>query len=238
MSHGLDGLIGYTWSRSIDNGSAIRSHGGDADFPQNSYCKSGNVACGERGPSNFNQTQRLVSSLLYEPPIGRGKAFLNHGIFAEVAGGWQFNEIFSIATGFPYSLTESANQLNGGGGESSGNGNRPSFVAGQNPNAVTGGQNWHHWLNTAAFQTQPAYTWGNVARNDLYGPYQMQWDSSVMKMFPTFREQSLQIRFEAFNAANHPNFGFPSSSFGSTTFGQITSAGTARQLQLSAKYYF
>jgi hypothetical protein len=239
LSHGVNALIGYTYSRSIDNGSAIRSHGGDADFPQSDYCIDSSLACGEVGPSNFNQTQRLVSSLLYEPPIGRGQALLNHGILSEVFGNWQFNEIFSLATGLPFTFSYSANILNGGGGNASGSGGRPNYTG--QPLAHTGGKNWHHWFNTAAYQNPPLYQFGNVSRNSMYGPGVMQWDSSLMKNFPVHNEQQLQFRFEAFNAANHPNFGLPSASFGSTTFSQISTlaqASSNRELQLSLKFVF
>ncbi len=239
LSHGVNALVGYTYSRSIDNGSAIRSHSGDSDFPQNSYCKGGSIACGERGPSNFNQEQRLVTSLLYEPPIGRGKAFLNHGIASEVLGNWQFNEIFSLASGFPFTITESANLLNGGSGESSGQGGRPSYSGA--PLFLPGEKTWHQWMNPAAFKNQPIYTFGNVSRNSIYGPGSLNWDSSIMKNFPVYREEQLQFRFEVFNAPNHPNFGLPAATFGNATFAQISSLasnGAMRQLQLSLKYVF
>jgi TonB dependent receptor len=239
LSHGMNALIGYTYSRSIDNGSAIRSHGGDADFPQNDYCQGSSIACGEIGPSNFNQTHRLVSSLLYEPPIGRGHAFLNHGIAGELLGNWQFNEIFSIASGLPFTFSYSANILNGGGGNSSGSGGRPNYTGATL--APTGGKDWRHWFNTAGYQNPPLYQFGNVSRNSMYGPGVIQWDSSLLKNFPVHNEQQLQFRFEAFNAANHPNFGLPGAVFGSSTFSQISTlaqASSNRELQLSLKYVF
>jgi predicted RecA/RadA family phage recombinase len=235
MSRGLNALVGYTWARSIDIGSAIRSHGGDEDFAQNPYC----VTCGERGPSNFNQDQRLVTSLLYEPPIGKGHAFLTHGIASEVLGGWQFNSIFTIASGLPFTFTESASLLNGGGGASGGGGGRPDYSG--STLVPGGGKNRFHWFNPAGYKAPPLYAFGNVSRNSMDGPGELSWDSSMMKLFRVYREQDLQFRFEAFNTPNHPNFGLPNASQGSATFGQITSLSTAvsmRQLQLSLKYIF
>ncbi len=112
------------------------------------------IACGERGPSNFNQDQRLVTSLLYEPPIGKGQAFLTHGIASEVLGGWQFNAIFTIASGFPFTFTESANLLNGGGGASGGGGGRPNYSGATL--APTGGKNRFHWFNPAGYKAPAA----------------------------------------------------------------------------------
>ena len=40
FSQGLTYLAGYTWSKSIDTGSGIRTLGADTLFPQDSYCGS------------------------------------------------------------------------------------------------------------------------------------------------------------------------------------------------------
>ena len=228
MSHGINALVGYTFSRSIDIGSAIRSHGGDADFPQNNY----SVTAGERGPSNFNQENRFVTSLLWEPPLGKGKAFLTHGVGSEVLGNWQLNVILTIGSGLPFTLSDSVDVANTGT-----SGQRPSYTgASLNP---PNGKNRFEWFNTAAYTEPRAYTFGDVSRNSLFGPGLFSWDSSAMKMFPVWREQNLQFRFEAFNVPNHPNFSIPNATLPSTTFGTITSTETdMRQLQLSLKYIF
>ncbi len=235
ISHGVNALVGYTYSRSTDNGSAIRSHGGDADFPQNNY----DVKTGEFGPSNFNQTHRLVTSLLYEPPVGRGKAFLNHGIASEVFGNWQFNEILTLAAGLPFTFSDGVDVANTGTENE-----RPSYSGATL--APTGGKDRFHWFNNvpynqpgAAYVEPAQYTFGDVPRNSMYGPSELSWDSSVMKMFPVWREQDVQLRFEAFNAPNHPNYGLPSASIQSASFGEMTSTSTPmRELQLSLKYIF
>ncbi len=59
FSKGLTYLFGYTWSRSIDTGSAIRVHDTDTLFPQDSY----NLR-GERGLSSFDTAHRSVTSVL------------------------------------------------------------------------------------------------------------------------------------------------------------------------------
>ena len=59
FSQGLTYLAGYTWSKSIDTGSGIRTLGADTLFPQNSYCGS----C-EKALSVFDTRNRIVTSLL------------------------------------------------------------------------------------------------------------------------------------------------------------------------------
>ncbi len=68
LDQGLSVLVGYTLSKSEDNGSGIRVLNGDALFPQNSNC----FEC-EWGLSIFDVRHRFVTSVLYELPFGPGK---------------------------------------------------------------------------------------------------------------------------------------------------------------------
>lgn len=64
-------------------------------------------------------------------------------------------------------------------------------------------------------------------------------DAALLKSFRTFEGQRFEFRLEAQNAFNHPVFGDPSSSFGSSNFGQITGTKVGnRNVQLGMKYYF
>src|SRR5919106_2441220 len=74
LNNGFSALVGYTLSKSTDNGSGIRTLGGDALFPQNSNCAADEVNTGcEWGLSIFDVRHRVVSSILYELPFGEGK---------------------------------------------------------------------------------------------------------------------------------------------------------------------
>jgi hypothetical protein len=71
------------------------------------------------------------------------------------------------------------------------------------------------------------------------GPGLTDWDFSTLKNFRITESHALQFRFEAFNILNHPNWGFPNSTFTSASFGQITTTRIAmRQLQFALKYVF
>src|SRR6187401_674121 len=74
LNSGFSVLVGYTLSKSEDNGSGIRVLTGDALFPQDSRC----FDC-EWGPSIFDVRHRLVASVLYELPFGPGKSIANSG---------------------------------------------------------------------------------------------------------------------------------------------------------------
>ena len=81
-------------------------------------------------------------------------------------------------------------------------------------------------------------------QNNLYGPGYYQVNMSLFKTFPTWREQNLQFRADAFNVLNHPTLGTPSNSLNNNA-GQITgpkffqnNTPDARFFQLSLKYAF
>jgi len=229
FSKGLTYLFGYTWSRSIDYGSAIRVHDTDVLFPQSSY----NLR-GERGLSSFNQDHRAVTSVLYDLPVGKGRRFLNQGgVAAAVIGGWQLGSIFSVQSGFPATVIDNKDQSNTGIGY-----DRPN-ATGQYSVLPRGVRNPDRWFNTSAFALQPYGTFGTAGRNTVITPGSIQWDFSAHKEFRIVENHAVQFRLEAFNFPNHPNWGNPDISMTSSTFGRINSTRTnMREIQVALKYMF
>ncbi len=229
FSKGLTYLFGYTWSRSIDTGSAIRVHDTDTLFPQD----SSNLRA-ERGRSSFDVAHRSVTSLLYDLPVGKGRRFLNGGGVADkIIGGWQVGSIFTLQTGFPETVVTGSDRSNTGIGYDRPNATGPSAVLPRSE------RNVERWFNTDAFATQPVGTFGNAGRNTVTLPGLVQWDFSLHKEFRVVENQALQFRFEAFNFANHPNWGKPDITRTSATFGKIRSTRTnMREMQVALKYMF
>ena len=65
------------------------------------------------------------------------------------------------------------------------------------------------------------------------------WDFSTSKEFHISATNYIQLRFEAFNFLNHPNWGDPNTTFNSVAFGTINSTRTdMRQLQFGLKVVF
>lgn len=230
LSNGLSFVSGYTWAKSIDNASAIRSHNGDTLFPQNSY----NLAA-ERGLSSFHVSHRAVNSILYQLPFGKGKRFIDAGGIANVLlGGWELGTLFNIQTGFPLTVVTGRDQSNIGAGF-----DRPNNVAGQSGTLPSDQRTLNRYFNTDAYVQQPFGTFGNVGRNTIIGPGIVQWDASLLKRFYFAEDKSLQFRFEAFNAANNMNWGNPDTNRNSANFGRITGTrGAMRQLQFGLKLIF
>jgi hypothetical protein len=94
-------------------------------------------------------------------------------------------------------------------------------------------------INTAAFAANPIYTFGNAGRNILRADGTTNLDLSAHKKIKITEGVNAQLRLEAFNIANHDVLAAPNAAVGSTTFGQVTSAGnTARELQAAVKIVF
>jgi hypothetical protein len=79
---------------------------------------------------------------------------------------------------------------------------------------------------------------GNAGRNILEGFAFYQTDLGVSKRFALTERFGLQFRAEAFNVFNRSNFRAPNANISAVTFGTITSAYEARQLQLALKLQF
>ena len=229
FSKGLTYLFGYTWSKSIDYGSAIRVHDTDVLFPQSSY----NLRA-ERGLSSFNQDHRAVTSVLYDLPIGKGRRFLGDGGIADaIIGGWQLGSIFTVGGGFPATVIDNRDQSNTGIGY-----DRPN-ATGQYAVLPRDVRNPQRWFNTDAFALQPYGSFGTAGRNTVITPGSIQLDFSAHKEFRIVENHALQFRFEAFNLPNHPNWGNPDLSFTSQTFGRINTTRTnMREIQVALKYMF
>jgi Carboxypeptidase regulatory-like domain len=231
-SHGLNMLLSYTWSKAIDDASVFLANGLATDVPQDP-----NNLKGSRGLASFDQSQRMVLSLLYTTPsVSRHFGFASNVLTRGLLDQWNLGTIVTLASGFPFNVTTGKdNSLTGN------NADRPDLVG--DPNLSTSrpqSEVLHEYFNTAAFIANPIGSYGNFGRNVLIGPGTEDVDFTVDKDFPiSERLGKLQLRFEFFNFFNHPNFAAPGASLAApTSFGVITSAGDPRIIQLGAKYIF
>jgi hypothetical protein len=228
FARGLTYLVSYTWSRSIDDSSALRAHDGDAgQQPQDSY----NMHA-ERGLSNFHVQHRAVTSLLWDLPFGKGRRFGQSRIVDSIAGGWQLGAILTLQTGLPFTIVHGSDVANAGAGTQ-----RPD-ATGQSIEIANPGPGG--WFNKDAFRAPAPFTFGSVGRNSVIGPGLVGTDFSAHKTFPMpWEGHQLQFRFEAFNSLNNPNFGLPNASFLNGSFSRISStATTMREIQFGLKYVF
>jgi hypothetical protein len=238
LSSNLNALLGYTWSKSMDETSNIRGTVGSDFSPQNALCPT---TC-EYAPSDFNIPQRFVASILYVLPFGKGKPFLNQGgIVNQVVGGWQLSTITTLQSGGPVNTSS----WDSGGTNFVSNATRLNCVSGVNP--VLANHNQNGWFNPAAFANPAAGTFGTCGRNTLRGPWLGNQDVSIVKFFPFGEHRTLEFRTEMFNAPNHVlltsggqlSWGNGSNPTPSATFGRITGTSSSmRQIQFALKLTF
>ncbi len=226
-SSGLTALVSYTWSKSIDTTSGIRTSDTDTLFSQDGRC----MLC-DRGPSAFDNRHRLVISGLYDLPVGKGKKVnIGNPVLNAAIGGWQFGGISTWRSGFPINPTAGVNRAN-----TNINNDRPD-ATGQSVHVDT--STTERWFNTGAFALQPLYQFGNAGRNSVTGPAGFILDSNLQKNFRLKESHEIQFRWEAYNLLNHPVWGFPTTNFSSPNFGRITSTAISmRQMQFALKYVF
>jgi hypothetical protein len=229
LSRGIQALASYAWSHSIDNSST------DAGLY---WAGSGLTPSQDRASSDFDFRHSLTAGFTYELP----------------RGGWALDGMVHARTGFPINVLN-AEQYTGISFE---NVFRPSLVFDQpvwiaDPSAPGGRR-----INADAFQAAPSSVQGNLGRNALNGFGMSQFDLALRREFSMGEKRSVQLRIEAYNAFNHPNFADPIRFLASPLFGQSPSmlnlmlgtgspgsglaplfqSGGARSLQIAIRFSF
>jgi hypothetical protein len=231
FSSGLGFLTAYTWSHSIDN--VALDFGGGADGPVPQDIRNRHSA--ERGSSPHDMTHRLVHSMTYNLPVGKGRAWdTGSSIGNAIIGDWQINTIFTAQTGMPFSPTLAVPVSNAGA-------SRPDRLK----SGEIDSPDPSLWFDTsfnspdAAWATPAQFTFGNAGRNILRGPGRVNLDFSLFKNFAIRESLRLQFRAETFNLTNTPQFDIPNASIGSPSAGVITNIlGNPRQIQFALRLSF
>ncbi len=224
-SNGLWLLSAFTYGKAWNDQPEICCA---SPWPPDSY----NIQA-EHGPADYDQRYRSVTSFAWDLPFGKGRRFLDSaGLLDRLIGGWQLGGIVTIAAGFPFSPATGLDTSNTGSfGQL-----RPDLVGNPDPGERTP----ERWFDPNAYATPAEFTFGNAPRNSLVGPGTRTMDLYLMKEFKVRGRVRLELRLEAFNAFNHPNFGLPDNFVGDgESGGTITyTAISQRQLQLGARLAF
>lgn len=183
---------------------------------------------GEYAPSADDQRHRLVIGYVWDIPFGSQLS----GVTGALLKGWQLSGIGIFNSGSPLFINQDGDTLNVDSEEI-----RPNLVAGQDPTLPSDERTLARWFNTAAF-ARATTTYGTSPRNPVVGPGRRVVDISLAKSFDMPGGRRIQFRAEAYNAFNWVNWGNPNGSLGNSNFGVISSAGAAREMQLSLKYMF
>jgi hypothetical protein len=228
MSHGLQVDAHYTWSRTRDM--ATHSNGGGQTM--NNY-----DIRADYGPASWDIPHRFVATYLYDIPFLKSST---QPVLKYVVAGWQVSGVTTVQSGSPVNVTLSTDRANIGiTGQQ-----RPDLIGAvpalncvADPDPARRRQLMNCY-DATAFALPAQFTFGNAPRNVLRGPKFASTDLSFMKNVPLGSSVKFQIRAEIFNVFNNVNYGNPGSSFGASSFGRITSAGSMRQVQLGVKVLF
>jgi hypothetical protein len=197
ISHGLQCLVSYAWSHSLDYGS------NNAALPLT------------RGNADFDVRHNLQAGSSWELPVYRGNRLLG-----SLVNNWSTDHRVMMRTGFPITLkgkyiTDPAT------GNYYGNvnvvPNEPLYLySSQYPGGRT--------VNPAAFSYPTnASVPGTAPRNFVRGFGEMQWNTALRREFHLRDAFTAQFRAEAFNVLNHPNFGYVDPTLSDAQFGRATS---------------
>jgi hypothetical protein len=218
FSHGISATFNYIYSRLIEEMTWLN----DSD------------PAPEKRISAIDHPNRFVTYVSYDFPIGKGRALDLHSHLANsLIGGWVLNSVYTYQTGAP---------INWNNGSTSSPGDYVYFGAPitlNNRMADPGSTAF----NVSAFDTKAADALQYHIRTfpSMISALRMdginQWDPSLLKRFQFTEKAYLQLRFEFFNALNHPVFPAPNTTASNALFGTITGAqaNRARSIQLGAR---
>jgi hypothetical protein len=217
LSRGLQALLSYAWSHSIDTGSAGSTAVVGNAFVPGASPGGGTYSNANRGPSDFDVRHAFSAGITYDVPTPKGNR-----VTSAMLGGWSTQNSLQMRTALPVDVSD-ANFFTFKGAYAA---VRPDRVSGQ-PLYLFGAQYpGGKAFNPAAFTDPPSdpntgnpLRQGTLTRNSLRGFGLLQWDFAVHRDFPIHESIRLQFRAEMFNVLNHPNFGPPSGQFGIGSFG-------------------
>jgi hypothetical protein len=196
LSNGLQAIASYTWSHAIDWAS---TEDYEEAFPL------------QRGNSNYDVRNNFSGALVYNLPTS-----YSNRIEKAILGSWNADLLFVARSAFPYEPVGPSvvNPVTGDviNGELNYNGKNPYVHA----PGIPGGRQ----IDPSIFSvTQTPLGVGNAPRNFLRGFGEAQANIALQREFPLYERAKLQFRAEAFNIANHPNFGTVNTTCGVTAVG-------------------
>ena len=261
FSRGLQLLASYTYAKSIDNAS------GNLESDPTIILGDQLDDRANRGVSDFDRTHRFVLSYLWDLPQ---PAFASRSKAGRLAfSGWQVAAIITAMSGQPFDIVDSAAgsfyfEANSGL-------SRPNWAPGATRETATTNVPSGYFFNPFAFVRPMVQTGqaipssngvalagaqgtdiGNVGRNVLRGPKQINVDFSIFKRFAFGEAKSIEFRAEFFNLFNHVNLDNPTSNLNAASvnsntgqiinpgdFGRITStSNNPRLIQFALKFNF
>lgn len=210
--------LAYTWSKAL---ATVAGHGAGSTTSQSAGPQNPRDWAAEYGPPSYDFTNDFTATWVYALPALKGRP----GLVQTTLGNWTLGGLFLHQSGFALSPGLSLSNQ--------GLAARPNVVG---PNRHIGKIN--QWFDTTAFAAPAWGFYGNARNGMIRGPGYTSFNVSLYKTFPLYDRLALQLRAEAFNALNHPNFRGVDTGLGDGSYGQINSAGDPRIMEFAMKVSF
>jgi hypothetical protein len=228
FSNGLQYNLTYTYSRALDETSAINNIQGTNDFIMDPHHPGLDY-----GPASFDQTHRFVATGSYELPVGRGKRY-SLGLANWVFGNWVASGIYTISSGIPFSVyafpywTAPDQEGSNFGGRVRANVASDPFSGFTQTNT--------EWFNTNAFAAPDPGRYGDEGKGILRGPHFADLDMSFAKNFLLTERHRLQARVDIFNLGSnwHSELRTPDQTIGDNNFGSLAPFQSSQYSGISA----
>jgi len=248
--------FGYTWSHEMDNDSGFRQRNAFVPYYSHSqFYSSGDFDL--RNVISFSGGWELPFDKVWEKgPKTLTKGWSLYPIIS-YRSGFPLDVLAGLSTGIDYP---------GPSGVGDGQVVRADLVGPVTyydakhfqtiNNASAGAQSGNYYFNPNSFSNarlialnQAAnadastltgqFSYGTLGRNALRGPGRVNTDLALSKHFKLFNEKlDAELRADAFNLFNNPQFGNPDTNIGDPGFGQISTTADPRILQLALHLKF
>lgn len=210
--------VAYTRSKTL---ATVGGHGSGSTTSQGSGPQNPRDWAAEYGPPSYDFTNNISATWVYAIP------FFSHSdkLLQATLGHWSIQGLVLHQSGFALSPGLST--------PTAGLADRPNVVG---KNQTVG--KLSEWFNTAAFAAPSYGFYGDASNGSIRAPGYTSLNVSLYKTFPIYGRLNLQLRAEAFNALNHPNFNNVDTGLGDGSFGRVNGAGDPRILEFAAKIFF
>jgi hypothetical protein len=240
-AHGFQLMSHYTWSRAQANESTYFFIDRHADW----------------GNSYYNRPQVFVATGSWDLPVGKGQVIGGNAnrLLDEIIGGFSVNATVTAQKGLPFTPDYSYCSKDEDVGICRPSRAYSSVSFGLGAGSLdTVAHNVKYFDSVDAmtengqvsgpYKRPEAGTFGDIQRNDLFGPGLFNTDAAVAKKFNITQRVKAQFRAEAFNLFNHPNLGQPGTTVDASSGGYISDIvasqdGTSmRRLQFALRFDF
>lgn len=223
--HGMSLLLSYTLGKTVDDAAEVTGAGGPPALERGRIDPGG-----QRARSSFDVRHRFSAAILRPLPVGTGQSiFGNLGWFSAALTNLELAAVVTVQTGRPGTVVL-GREFMGGWWEAE----RPDITGSPAVKVPTADR----WFNTGAFALPRPGTPGSSGRHIVEGPGYAGVDSSLVKRMYFLQRGTVELRLDAFNVFNRPNFGMPDMVFGSALFGQVRSTGSPRRVHLGLRAEF